>query len=403
MIYRIIISVLIATICATASANTLTLDTMYYDRSWKAVNGPYFASYYKVFENDTTSNKPKRFRNFYITGEIQADGYYITLDSIDDTQSIIDHEFISYYKNGNIQHCSVRENTKLTGEYCDYYPDGTLKRKSLFKNGLLDGITSEFSDGICTQYEYKDGDIINGYYLMSNPEGFFSRVKLNDNTPIFQSPAPNEIKSQYIDDILWYYYVKDGLIVELSMSSTNDYGKYYRVYIRLTNNSFFPVEIDPETFTAGIRDNKGFDKALKIQSATQYDKRINRTQKWEEALTSFSAGVASVSAGLSTTTSNTYGISSSGTYWGHTKSTTYNTSEAIQTRIMMSQELAKFTEQNAQKRKVRNDGYLKRTTINPGECVEGYFNILRKKGKEIYVFLNIADAVFQFWINTEKK
>ena len=403
----ILLVIIVAFNSVSLQASPILLDTVYLDNAWKQVDGPCFASYYKIFEKGCRVSTPTRFRNFYITGEIQGDGYFIKLDSINDLKSLLEGEFTSYYRDGRTQHHSTWKDGALNGELCDYNPDGTLIRKVIYKNGLPHGLSSEFSNGICYQQEFYEGKNLNGYYTMSNPDGLFSKISINENIPILQSPEVSEMLSQYINDVLWKYYIKDGLTVEVSMSRRNDYGKYYRTFVRLTNNSFFPIEINPELFTAAIKDKKGYDRALAIQNAEQYDKRIKRTQNWETALTSISAGLASTQAGYSVSSTNSYGTISYGgnfgTYSGTSTTTTYNASEAIQTQLAMSQSLMNYTENNAKKREARNEGYLKHTTIKPGECLEGYFNILRKDGQTLYIYLNISDAVFQFQFDPAKK
>lgn len=58
-----------------------TLDTLYYDKDWKGCEKT-FATYYRVYALSADNNLKKKFRDYYITGELQSEGEYISIDNM---------------------------------------------------------------------------------------------------------------------------------------------------------------------------------------------------------------------------------------------------------------------------------------------------------------------------------
>lgn len=341
----------------------------------------------------------------------------------------MDGEWTNYFKSGKIEQKGKRVNGKQEGEYIRYFENGSIAVRANFHNDNLSGLYTEFNEnGLCFQQEFwADGTPKYDYCVVTNDNGLYSKIRLSDNTPIYSSPSLSQKKVEYKDGEAWPYYINDGIMIGMTNTETNDYGKYYRIYIVLTNNSFYPIEFDPSESIAILTDKKGKTQNLEIQTAQQYDKRIRRTQMWEEALVGFANGLAASQAGYSTstTTSNysghsyssgrasaygsggyAYGsYSGSSSYYGSSTSTTrtYDAAAAYQAQLAASQQMAAFSESNFQVRQNRNEGYLKRTTINPGESISGYFNIKRKKGETLDVILNIAGAEYHFPWNVNHK
>ena len=292
---------------------------------------------------------------------------------------------------------------------------------------MVHGLYTQFDEkGLCYQFEYYLGEPQYDYYTVTNDDGLYGKFRISDNTPIFSSPSESDIKSEYRDGNAWLYYINDGICVSTTNIEVSDYGKYFRIYVNITNNSFVPITFDPIEVSATYIDKKGNVKEMEMQTAQEYDKRIKRTQMWEEALVGFASGLATSNAGYSTSTTNTYSSgyansygnvsaygsdgyaygSYSGTtnYYGSSTSTTttYNPTVAYQAQMQASQQLASISESNFKTRQSRNDGYLKKTTIYPGESVSGYFNIKRKKGMSMTYILNINDSKYPFTWNIKK-
>lgn len=412
---------LLANLIALTSFAEVEMDTIYYDKDWKGVSSPSFATYYRIVERNPQEGYQKRFRDYYISGELQSEGGYISIDKFDDANSIMHGEWTNYYKSGKVEQKGKRINGKQEGEYIRFFENGSIAMRANFKNDKLDGLYTEFNEnGLCFQQEFINGIPKYDYYVVSTDNGLYSKIRTSDNTPIFTSPSLYNKKVEYRNGEAWPYYLNDGIMIAMTNTEVNDYGKYYRIYINLTNNSLFPIEFDPSDAVAILTDKKGKEIALEVQTAQQYDKRIRRTQMWEEALVGFANGLAAANAGYSTSTttssysghSNSYGSASAygtggyayGSYSGHSNyygsststTRTYDAGAAYQAQLAASQNMAYMSESNYKVRQARQEGYLKRTTIRPGESISGYFNIKRKKGDSLVITLNIAGAKYQF-------
>ncbi len=57
----------------------------------------------------------------------------------------------------------------------------------------------------------------------------------------------------------------------------------------------------------------------------------------------------------------------------------------------------------ADERVIKEQGYLKKTTIHPGERIAGYMNIKRKKGNDLIVNILLNGCVYSFEWNVNKK
>ncbi len=58
------------------------LDTVYYDSNWKRYS-PTFTTYYRVMTVSSDDNPRKQFRDYFITGEIQGEANYISIERND--------------------------------------------------------------------------------------------------------------------------------------------------------------------------------------------------------------------------------------------------------------------------------------------------------------------------------
>ncbi len=185
---------------AIPSVAQIKIDTLYYDKDWKGAESKAFATYYRIIATPDDSNYRKRFRDYYISGELQAEGNYISIDKYDDSKSVFDGECINYGKDGKILEKRTLVDGQLSGEYTKYADDGLLLVHSFYKDGKLDGICTEFSEnGVeCVQIEYKDGEVVNDCCVISNSEGWCSKITLSTRTPIFESPALSEKEVEYV-------------------------------------------------------------------------------------------------------------------------------------------------------------------------------------------------------------
>ena len=334
------------------------IDTLYYDKDWKGVENKAFATYFRIIPTSTDSNFRKQFRDYYITGELQSEGGFITIDRYDDSKSIFDGQWTNYYKSGKVEQKGNRINGKQEGEYTKYKEDGLVSIHANFRNDKLHGIYTEFSEdgNLCIQVEYSNGEPLYDYYVVSNKDGFCSKMRLSDNQPIYETPSLNEKEVEYKDGEAWPY----------------------------------------------------------------YNKNVRRSQNWAMALNGLAEGLAAANAGYSSSTTNSsysgysssYGSASAygsggyaygnysgnSSYYGRSSSTTtsYNGAAAYQAQVIASNRIAAYDNALLSERAAKNEGYLKRTTIYPGETISGYINIERKKGVSMTINVDINGAIYTF-------
>ena len=175
---------------------------------------------------------------------------------------------------------------------------------------------------------------------------------------------------------------------------------------------------------ATIRKKNGKEVTLGALSADQFLQTVKSKQNATLILNGIAEGLAAANAGYSSSTTHTNttynGYSNStgsayaygsggyayGTYNGNsnyhgsssTTSTTvsYNAFAAYQAQIIASNRIASMEDAMWNERVRRQEGYLKRTTIYPGETVTGYINIRREKGESMKLVVDLYGAKYQF-------
>lgn len=395
------------------------MDTIYYDADFKGVQQKAFAKYvrYISYSNDTTiySNK---FITYYITGELKSEGDFTTIDYLDDNKSVF-NSYKSYYKNGNIELDHNVVNGK--GSITSYFENGLIHQKCSYVDGMMNGIYYEFSEdgNSCIQVEMENDKPKKHYYTYSTKDGFVTKYKIKDNTVYREIPRANELK-QYVHNNVWHYYIKNGISLMVNGSIKRDYGKYFTIYVIITNNSATPIEFNPNVATAK-RLRKGETSPLKVLTSDEYMSKVAYKQNWSMFFNALGEGLAAQNAGYSVSNTNINANSSTSyvggsayansrgnvgvsTYGGNVKSNTnvtsttvsYNGAAAYQAQLIASERCAEYNNAMYNERQIREEGYLKRTTINPGETVSGYLNIEYKKADEVSINLNIDTIIYPF-------
>lgn len=410
------------------------VDTLYYDKEWKVVGNKVFAEYYRIFPetNDSVSRKP--YRDYYITGELQSEGGFITIDRYDDSKSVFDGESTLYYKSGKIEQKLYWNRGKQEGEYIRYAENGLMLLHTYMKDNKPHGLYTQFSEdgNLCMQMEYQDGELLNDYYILSNKDGLCSKIRISDKQPIYEAPSADEQQMEYRNGEPWPYYNKNGILVGMTNTEVKDYGKYFRISIIISNNSMFPIVFGDEDINAWLSTPKGQLRQLKVWSADEYMAKVSRQQNWAMAINGLAEGMAAASAGYSTSTTNssyigsssTYGRSSSygsasaygsggyaygnfsgsTTYSGNTiysgsstsTTRTYDGAAAYQAQVIASNRAAAYDNALLSERAAKNEGYLRKMTIYPGQTISGYIHIERHKGLSMNIYVYINDVAYPF-------
>ncbi len=390
---RILLFISIITSCATYAQERV--DTLYYNKSGQIARNTLFADYYRIVLYSADSTRHQEFRDFYNSGDLRKEGYFLSIDSLDDSKTVFDGELRSYFKNGNISEKSHYANGRLHGEYARYNDDGTPEILAFYRAGELFGTYKTYNeDGSCRIVEYDAGEPIHDYYLLSDSDGNTLKFRIADDTLIWESPSIAERFVDYRDGTPWEVYFKNGLTIALTSSVVKDYGKWHRIELIISNNSTMPIEFIPElNIVAYSADDQGMTTDLQIWTCDAYMKKVQRAQTWAAIAMGLSEGMASGSAGYSTST--TTGYSSNGvvsTY--HT--TTYNATAAYQANLASQQRLANFSQALQEEKNIKQVGYLKKNTIYPGESISGYVHVERIKGERVVFIINIEGAEYLY-------
>ena len=426
------------------------IDTLYYDSTGKGVETREFATYVMYASYAKDSNYSNKFRIYYAdSNSLSGEGDFISVDKYDMEKNVYNNKVTFYYKNGNTLQIAHYQNGKFhenavtfyengqiksnwnyqngtpNGACINYHPNGLIANKANLVNGKFDGIYYEFpEDGkSCNQVEYKNGEPVTPYFTQSTSEGYVTKYKLQDGSLYLEMPTINEKQTFHDKGTTWDYYTKNGLTLLVSASANRDYGKYYTLSIVLTNNSNQPIDFNPSLITA-YNNKKNKMETLKVLEANEYIERVSRRQNWGAFFNAFNESMAAAKAGYSassTQTNSSYAggyvsgavgaaVGTNGAVVGaavgatayagsvNTSSTTvsYNGAAAYQAQLIASDRIANYNEQLLNERQMKDEGYLKRTTVGAGESISGYINIKFEKGDELTVNIPINSIVYPF-------
>mgnify|MGYP001527766972 FL=1 len=82
----------------------------------------------------------------------------------------------------------------------------------------------------------------------------------------------------------------------------------------------------------------------------------------------------------------------------------YDANAAYQANVASTNQMLTLGQMMDNDRTIREQGYLKTTTIYPDEAIIGYMNIKREKGKILIVNIPIGDYIYTFkWDVNRKK
>lgn len=348
------------------------VDTTYYDKNGRGVSIKEFADYYRIALYADESETINRYRDFHMNGQIMSSGEFISLDKKDDRNSRFVGSIVIYDKNGNI---SAARN---------------------YKNGLLHGISEEYSsDGTIIQEEFIAGVPAKDHYIRSDKDGNIVKIRYADNSVIWDSPLPSELSEDYHEGEKWQYFTKNGVTVALNTSKLRDYGKYHALNLTISNNSLVPIEFEPShNITASsVNLKKNDETQLKVYSCEEYIKKYDRRTAWEAALIGVSEIITTIDSGISEEKTVTVNDKGEQTVSYSKKYSPFEEKASWEVARMQTRD---FSQSKIDGREVRRVGYFKRSTIYPGDSVSGFAYVQRVKGDEITVNIDIEGAIYTF-------
>ena len=264
----------------------------------------------------------------------------------------------------------------------------------------------------------KNKDAFNFYGISLNPE--VKKEFINVDNYIASTPVKEY--GVYIKDGQSIHYFKhQGLLISLSVTQNNNYGKYYTPYIDIQNFTGKSLLFNPSSITAKTYDRKkSLFQDLEVLSYEQYMKKVQTKQAWNAALYGMAQGVAASGAGHSSSTTNfsgsgytnsyasasgyignTYGYmnataSSYSTVHGKSQTQSYNGAAAYAAQQNASNNTNAYLQQQYQIKAQINEGYAKINTLQNQTQYAGYFNIKYKKSDNMVINIPINSTVYSF-------
>lgn len=217
----------------------------YYDANWQAVPNKAACTYYRVVK-DTKANGPKEYKDFYATGELAAEGYYISIDAENARKSVYDGKCTKYFKNGKVSETYFFEGGKSNGIRTKYYENGNIKEQFNAENGRVDGILNAFSEDqkYCTQHRFELGQMMDDYYTVSTKEGLCSRYFALSKKPYLEMPTSSDMHNHKEGENIWSTIEKNGISISINPYKVKKHGKSLRVEMNISNSSLENIPFD---------------------------------------------------------------------------------------------------------------------------------------------------------------
>lgn len=197
---------------------------------------------------------------------------------------------------------------------------------------------------------------------------------------------------EYRNGTQWGYREHNGLIIDVSNVAVKDkYGKYFQINIYIKNIGDRTILFQPERISSSIVTKKDKTEDLLVYSYDDYMKRIIRKQKSEEFWSSLAIGFSAGMSGYKT--ANVSGWSYNSGFYSGTIS--YYDNAAITSTLLAGEQYMDNLELKHNGDQVlKSKGYLRITTIKPGNEIFGHINIKRRKGKSMKISIPVGDYTY---------
>ena len=137
---------------------TVVADTIFYAENMSNVASADQASYYRILMTAGTGlNKQDVFKDYYMNGNLRAEGGYSFIDLGNDRNTVFKGEVTTYYKNGK---------EKWHGKYV---------------NGKREGyFTLQLREGGVAVVQFKDGKSVHDYFTVTYKDGTMEKRPLSE-------------------------------------------------------------------------------------------------------------------------------------------------------------------------------------------------------------------------------
>lgn len=223
--------------------------------------------------------------------------------------------------------------------------------------------------------------------------GLFFAVMPSMAQSVVVPEGDSSFVTEFRNDEEWAVMAKDGIIVRLGNTLVKgNYGRYWQIKVMVQNLSDSAFVFEPDGVTASLTTKSDMVVPLKVYTACKFQKKIKNQQAWSAALWGFAIGLNAWGAGYQTYNASSY---VGGQYYT-TAVTAYNASAASAVSMQGTGLLLSMGKQMEDDRRIRDEGYLKKNTIYPGEGIFGYMNIKGKRGKAMRISIPVNGTVFEF-------
>lgn len=224
----------------------------------------------------------------------------------------------------------------------------------------------------------------------------FAIISMANSQTLMKPENDSTFVTEFRDDNEFGFIAKDSVIVGVSCNILkDDYGSYYQLNILIQNLTDSAFVFEPSGVKADLVTKSDEYEEMKVYTAQSLQKKIRRAQLWNSIAMGLSAGLSAASAGYS----NSY---VSTPYGGYTVQT-YNAGNAAMANMLATNQMIMMGKQMENDRKVRDEGYLKKNTIRPGEGVYGYMLVKKQRGKEMNVVIPVNGRNFSYSWSLVKK
>jgi len=144
----------------------------YFDEDWNRCKAK-DAAYYRIVTYEAPHKPKGAVRDYYITGELQAELTAVYLDYDDEGRNFYEGEATWYHKSGSVSQTIYFYNNQQNGPTIQYYENGRVKMQQYYSFGIPDGDMIAYrEDGnpyIVAKYD--GGELKNNKYLQTEEDG----------------------------------------------------------------------------------------------------------------------------------------------------------------------------------------------------------------------------------------
>jgi S1-C subfamily serine protease/antitoxin component YwqK of YwqJK toxin-antitoxin module len=154
-----------------------TQEKIYYDENWKVTNKSN-ADYYRLITFDENGKPLGKVKDYYITGELQWEGYFSYVDKYDNSKDINEGHCIWYHKNGKKSRESEMVNNLENGRTTYWYENGNKAREVDFKMGVPNGNWIDYYENgkLFRKFNFSDGKLIDKFFTECDEFGKCQKV-----------------------------------------------------------------------------------------------------------------------------------------------------------------------------------------------------------------------------------